>query len=153
MVALVPPPLMRLELKPYCSDPDRLHLTIASLGEIDDLAACRRSVASAAYLLDPISLSVEGLGYIPVHGGQHACAALIGGIGLDTWRYKIAEQLRRDRVLVDERNGFLPHMTLCRGTGFFDLEEFPAHWPYWYCKEVWLFQGWDVRMRFRVGGA
>jgi 2'-5' RNA ligase len=153
MVAIVPPQELKDELRPYCSNIDRLHITIASLGEIEDIQGCWNSLFGASYILDPIDLSIEGIGYVPVYGGQHACVAMVNGLGLDVWRYEIAKRLRYDGFLKDERHGFLPHMTLCRGTGFFDLEEFPVHWSDWRCQDVWLFQGYDFRMRFKVGGA
>lgn len=152
MVALVPPPALRKELAPYCDCPDRLHLTIASLGEVKDLKACMNSVFKAAYLLDPIEAEIEGLGYLPIYGGKHACVALIGSVGLTKWRYIMAKQLREDGLLKDERHGFIPHMTLCRGTDFFDLDNFPVHFSTWQCSELWLFRGRNLRLRYTVGG-
>jgi 2'-5' RNA ligase len=96
--------------------PDRMHLTLVFLGEVSDAHApaivdsVSRPVAMTAF-----SITFQGLGVFPSHGGPRALWVGItdGGADLSELQREIARRVTDAGVVLDART-FHPHLTLGR---------------------------------------
>jgi 2'-5' RNA ligase len=98
--------------------PDRLHLTVEFLGDVDE-GVERRAMAALAepILVMPFSLKFEGLGFFPPRGSPRVLWVGISD-GMNELR-RVHEALRGRLAIAARRTGprtepFNPHLTLAR---------------------------------------
>ena len=99
------------------SPPERRHLTVRFIGEVDGLVY--QDVAAALHRVqaDPFELSLHGVGHFPPRGAPKTLWA-----GVSESEPLRALHRRVDRVMVEaslepERRKFVPHVTLARLNG------------------------------------
>lgn len=97
--------------------PEKLHLTLKFLGEIEPekLPQIKKAVENAAMDIEPFSLALENVGAFPPRG-----AARVLWLGVRDGSGNLSELHRRlenefERIGFDrERRGFKPHLTIAR---------------------------------------
>ena len=96
--------------------PDRIHVTVAFIGSLDETgAAAVQECLQAPLAGSPFRVAVEGLGTFPGSGSPRVIWAGVGEGAdrlIDAER-ELADRLRRVHVPVEERP-YRPHLTLAR---------------------------------------
>jgi 2'-5' RNA ligase len=96
--------------------PDRMHLTLVFLGEVSDAhVPAIVDAVSRLVVMPPFSITFQGLGVFPSHGGPRALWVGItdGGAELSELQREIARRVT-DTGAVLESRPFHPHLTLGR---------------------------------------
>ncbi len=124
-VAIRPPAPVRMSLLEAMGgipgarwqDEEQLHLTLAFLGEVAEVAADDLVNALAGVRVDPFELAISGVGHFERKGRP---SALWAGISpsepLQTLQSRVTSACRRAGCLPDGK-AFRPHITLARLSG------------------------------------
>jgi 2'-5' RNA ligase len=160
MLAIYPPKAVLEYANEHSQDDviqNGLHMTLVRLGQTDEeesqlvYRACQR----IASLLDPITLSVEGMGYFNAPD-MYVHWLLINGAGLDLWRAAFLQLLERMDLLPEQRYGYTPHMTLGyyqKGEGatpnWDDMGE--MDFDRWRCDTIQFVRGTEYKKPILVG--
>lgn len=104
--------------------PEDMHLTLAFLGNVDDIAADREAlisvVKSFAEWMPPIVGKVSGIGtfFETAGDGNNATYASFDSPNLPGFRQRLVDELRASNISVKRNHGFTPHITLAYSDAF-----------------------------------
>ena len=96
---------------------DILHLTLVYLGDADDftdeeIEELKQIGSDFATYKDEMSGTITSMAEFPSGDGTPAQVALVSAIGLDEFRALLARKVRERGFELEEKYGFIPHITL-----------------------------------------
>ncbi len=115
------------EEDPTALPPEELHLTLAYLGQVDEIenpGRLRRVVAGFAAIAPPVPMMISGTGRFAT--GDRTVYASVDAPLLPEWRQRLVAHLRAGGYPPNMKHGYTPHVSLCSPDGPVALEVEPV---------------------------